>query len=340
MPPALKLAVTVDVEEEGLFTGRFPPTPAGLDNVAHLDRLLFITREFGFPLTLLSTYRVAENLVARRFLLAWRDRHGAELGAHLHHWNTPPLETPHGPQPVRLRRLPVKRVAEKLANLMDMHARAFGEGPQSFRMGRFDWNPGLLQLLPGLGFRVDSSMVPLTQVIGGPDHFLAPADPFWVSLGDSPFPDLLEAPLTLVPFFPRVARAIYRFSARFPGALGHLLRCWFPFVGAAGIQPVWFPSAWMRLAVHHHLKRGGGVLTLFLHSSELMPGGTPHVPSEQAVQRLLEKLKSFFTWLTNSHSVEGVTLTRLYGQIATGGLACPVRFLTPLGLDPDSGVVV
>jgi peptidoglycan/xylan/chitin deacetylase (PgdA/CDA1 family) len=135
--PTLKLAVTVDVEEEGLFTGRFPRSPSRVANVAHLDRLLFIAREYGFPLTLLITYRVAENPEGRRVLLAWRDRHGAELGAHLHHWNTPPFSTPDSLEPVRPSRLPQGLLADKLATLVKTHTRAFGEVPLAFRMGRF-----------------------------------------------------------------------------------------------------------------------------------------------------------------------------------------------------------
>jgi hypothetical protein len=102
---------------------------------------------------------------------------------------------------------------------------------------------------------------------------------------------------------------------------------------AAGIQPALFPLGWMRLAVHLHQCRGGRVLPLFFHSSELMPGGTPHIPTEKALQRLLAKLRSFFAWLTTCYSVEGVTRAGLSGEIAAGHFACPVLSLNHNGLD-------
>ncbi len=44
MSRRLKLVVTVDVEEEGLFTGRYPRIPPGVKNVQELRRIEFITR--------------------------------------------------------------------------------------------------------------------------------------------------------------------------------------------------------------------------------------------------------------------------------------------------------
>ena len=96
----MKLVISIDVEEEGLFSGLYPRTPPGVTNVAELARLAFIPRDFGLPLTLLVTYRVARDPAACRVLAQWRDRFGAEIGLHLHHWNTPPFADLPDPEPV------------------------------------------------------------------------------------------------------------------------------------------------------------------------------------------------------------------------------------------------
>ena len=44
----MKLVISLDVEEEGLFSGRYP-RESGVTNVAELRRLEFIPREFGLP---------------------------------------------------------------------------------------------------------------------------------------------------------------------------------------------------------------------------------------------------------------------------------------------------
>jgi hypothetical protein len=307
----MKLVISLDVEEEGLFSGCYPRTPAGVTNVAELRRLEFIPREWGFPLTLLVTYQVARDPAARQVLREWRDRYGAELGAHLHPWNTPPFGDLPFPEPVRSERMPRALLRAKLATLVETLTEAFGRAPTSFRMGRFDGGPQVLSLLPDFGFRVDSSMVPLTSKVGGPDYFLAAADPFPLPATRPEALPLLEAPLTMVPLWSRAPALIYHLSRAVPGAGGQLLRTWFPYVAAAGIHPAWFPLFSMRWAVQLHRRRKGQVLTMFLHSSELLPGGNPQFPTEAAVNRLVTKTRAFLTWLTQTGPVKGVTLSQL-----------------------------
>ena len=307
----MKLAISIDVEEEGLFSGEYPCTPQGVTNVAHLERLEFIPREFGLPLTLLVTYQVAQDAAARRVLERWRDRYGAEIGAHLHPWNTPPFVDLPEPEPVRSEKIPYWVLKEKLANLVSTIEEGLGVTPRSFRMGRFDWGPKLLSLLMEMGFQVDSSTVPLRQDAGGPDNFLAPNDPFLLPVPGSSGPPLVEAPLTMVPVFANTPRLIYRLSSVFSGSRGERLRAWFPYLLAAGIHPAWYPLASMRLAARLHRRRGGRVLNMFLHSTEIAPGGSPQFPTEAAVNRLIAKIRAFLTWLKATGPVQGVTLSDL-----------------------------
>src|SRR3974390_3177264 len=172
MSQPLYLAITLDVEEEGLFSGSYPRSVSGVANVAELKRLEFIARDFGFPLTLLVTYPVAQDSAAREVLAALQQERGAEIGVHLHPWNTPPFTELLDPEPIPTSRLPLTLMKAKLRSLVDCLTEAFQEPPRSFRMGRFDWSPGLLKLLPGSGLRVDSSMVPLTFKGEGRENFL------------------------------------------------------------------------------------------------------------------------------------------------------------------------
>jgi hypothetical protein len=312
MSEPLYLVITVDVEEEGLFSRKYPREGAGVANVAELRRLEFIPREFGFPLTLLLTYPVARDPIARQTLLTWRREHGAEIGAHLHPWNTPPFVDGPDPEPITTASLPLPLVAEKLATLVNCIAENFPEPPRSFRMGRFDWSSGLLKLLPRFGLTVDTSMVPLTIRGPGVPNFLTPTDPFWLDNPASPGGRLLEAPVTMAPVWEGSARALHRLAGLLPANLGEALLSRYRFVGVAGIHPAWFPWFSMRLAVRLHRRRGGRVLTLFLHSSELLPGGSPDFPDEAAVSRLVAKLRDFLAWLVNQGPVSGVTLSGLH----------------------------
>jgi hypothetical protein len=317
MTQPLYLIITIDVEEEGLFSGNYPRSGAGVANVAELARLTFVHREFGFPLTLLATYPVAQDPAAREVLAAWQQERGAEIGIHLHPWNTPPFTDLPDPEPIAAARLPLTLVEAKLKSLVDCLAEKFPEPPRSFRMGRFDWSPGLLKLLPGCGLRVDTSMVPLTFKGDGPQNFLAPPDPFWLEAPASPGSGLLEAPVTMVPVLKGSAKAVHRLANLLPGKAGRALLSRYRFVGAAGIHPAWFPLGSMRLAATLHKRRGGRVLTLFLHSSELFPGGSPDFPDAAAVSRLVAKLRDFLAWLVQQGPVTGLTLSGLYDLWAT-----------------------
>jgi len=307
----VQLVISIDVEEEGLFSGSYPRTPPGVTNVAELERLSFIPRDFGLPLTLLVTYQVARDPEACRVLARCRDRYGAEIGLHLHPWNTPPLVDLPDPEPVPAARLPREVLREKFAHLASQVRDNLSVRPRSFRMGRFDAGRRVWGLLPEFGLEVDSSVAPLTLKNADPRGFLAPADPFplWDSRpAENP---LLEVPITVVPVAPGTPKLIDRLAAAGPPAWERRLKSLFRYIGAVGVQPAWYPLASMQLAARLHRRRGGRVLTMFFHSSELKPGATQLFPTEAAVGRFAAKIRAFLAWLVKTGPVQGVTLTQL-----------------------------
>jgi len=337
----MKLVISIDVEEEGLFSGLYSRTPPGVTNVAELSRLAFIPRDFGLPLTLLVTYQVARDPAACRVLAEWRDRYGAEIGAHLHPWNTPPFADLPYPEPVRSEKLPRPLLRDKFASLLSQVRDGLTVTPRSFRMGRFDAGPQVFSLLREFGLEVDSSVAPLTRK--NPDHrfFLAPADPFFLGdIGPEGKP-LLEVPITLVPVVAGTPELIERLAAMVRPTWGDRLRSLYRYGGVAGVQPAMYPLVSLQLAAYLHRRRGGRVLTMYFHSSELKPGASRLFPSEAAVSRFVDKIRTFLTWLVQTGLVEGVTLTELgedwqradkpdVGQVAEG------EGTGPAGAEPGS----
>ena len=307
----MKLVISIDVEEEGLFSGHYARTPPGVTNVSALERLAFIPRDFGFPLTLLATYQVARDPAACRVLARWRDHYGAEIGAHLHHWNTPPFAHLSDPEPVASERLPRALLREKFASLVSQVQAGLSVTPRSFRMGRFDAGSQVFSLLPEFGLEVDSSVAPLTGKNPDPGFFLAPADPFPLSVAGYEGKPLLEVPITLVPVVAGSPELIERLAALAPPAWGARLRNSFRYGGVTGVQPAMYPLVSMQLAACLHRRRGGRVLTMYFHSSELQPGTNPLFTTEAAVGRFVNKIRTFLTWLVQTGPVEGATLTAL-----------------------------
>lgn len=314
----MKLVISIDVEEEGLFFGHYPRTPPGVSNVAELERLAFIPREFGLPLTLLVTYQVARDPAACRVLTQWRDRYGAEIGVHLHPWNTPPFLDLPEPEPIPSERLPGPLLQDKFANLLSQIRTNLEDAPHSFRMGRFDAGPRVWGLLPEFNLSVDSSVVPLTPKGIDARHFLAPADPFRLQALGLDANKLLEVPVTMVPVVAGTPGLITRLAARLPLYWGQRLQRSFRYVAAVGVQPAWYPLASMQLAAQLHRRRGGRVLTMFFHSSELKPGASRLFPTETAVDRFVGKIRTFLTWLVQTGPVQGVRLSDLRQDGETG----------------------
>lgn len=312
---SLRVVFSVDVEEEGLFSGRYAPVAKGVSNVAHLRRLEFVTREFGVPLTLLCTWPVLNDPGCRDILRHWREELGAEIGAHLHPWNTPPLSDEPEQAWTPSEAMDATLLDAKLTELVRICHEATGRAPTSFRMGRFDLGPTVRALLPRHGLKVDGSIVPVTWSPALPEAFLSPADPYPLHVGGETEACLTEAPVTMVPLSPALRDAVWRIArVSGPSAGGWLLKR-FHTLGATGTIPAWFPLASMKLAARLHLARGGRVVHLFLHSSELMPGCAPHVPDEAAISRVLRRTHDFLHWLERRAEafggLSGVTLSQL-----------------------------
>lgn len=310
--PALRVIVSLDVEEEGLFSGRYASDNCGVRNVALLRRLAPLTTELGFPLTLFCAHTVFASAEARPHLAWMRDNCGAEIAAHLHHWSTPPLhaeaEIPAGIRadgpPTRTDRLPRELLRQRLRTLLDAGREFQGAPLTSFRMGRWDLKSVVRPLLAEEGITLDSSVCPLRVFKDGPDHFLAPADPYWVD--DAP--GLLESPVTQIPVSRLLARLWHRCgaNAEFTDS--------FHFWGALSPNPVWHNPIVMRMAARAHMARGGRVLSLFWHSSEMLPGGSPNIPDQQAADALYAKIYGFLAWLARNYAVRGVTAAQLRAE--------------------------
>ncbi len=329
-----KIIISLDVEEEGLFSGQYARTGCSLKNVSLLPRLAAITRDLGFPLTLFCTYNVLADPASRDILAFMRDDLKSEIGAHLHHWSTPPLGASNGQggggmvdgpgssggsnasdyltAPERTDKISQDLLRARLRSLLDLGRDFLGRPMTGFRMGRWDLKAKVRPMLAEEGILVDSSVAPLRFFKDGADHFLAPADPYWVDCGGGR--RLLEAPITQISLFPFLPKSWHR--------LGHLLpETWQPgfidsFRGFSSLSanPLWHGGLIMKLAAKLHFARGGRILSLFWHSSEMMPGGSPHIPDQKAADELLRKITIYLQWLKDSFNVRGQTLSELYSD--------------------------
>src|SRR5205807_8923737 len=90
MSPPILLIVSVDTEEDNWQPCREGVT---IENLRELQRLAVLFQQLGVRATYFATYQVAIREWAAATLRLLRTG-GAEICAHLHPWNTPPLDEP------------------------------------------------------------------------------------------------------------------------------------------------------------------------------------------------------------------------------------------------------
>jgi len=304
----MELVLSIDVEEEGLFRGLYARKNPTVRNVAELARLSPLLEEFALPVSLLCTHSVFIDVAACRHLADMCARHRVEIGAHLHHWNTPPVES--GNDERQGYESP-GRVSEKLIEVRLAHLFAAGEAfcgkaLTSFRMGKWDLHRWHWPLLAAAGVLVDTSVRPLHYAPQGPDHFDAPSDPYMVNVQGHV---ILEVPLTCIPLCACLRHLSP--SCEDTGSVRMRLAASMQKWGALALLPVYHPLWAMKAVTKRHFAQGGRVLSLAWHSSEMLPGATPHFPNISTVEGFLGKIRDYLRWLTAWASVQGRTLDEL-----------------------------
>lgn len=327
--PPVPVLVTVDTEEDNWFPARDGVTNA---NIPGLIRLQAVLDNYKLRPTLLTTWQVARDPRAMEVVLRLRDEHGAEIGAHLHPWNTPPLDEAFGPDTFGLRRLPADLQARKLANLTDALEAATGVRPVSFRAGRWSLGTAGAAALVRAGYRTDSSVLPYLywyNVEDSPNYHRAPAFPWRVDGRrpvESPAPDgMVEIPPTVGfsrwPWRPwaSIDRLLQSAPARMLHLVGILART--KAIEKLALSPEVNGAEGMLALAGVGLAHGVPVLNVFLHSGALTPGHTPYVNSQAELHRFLGDLDRFFDGLGWLAPFQGMTLGVAGELVRSGTLA-------------------
>lgn len=293
--------ITIDTEGDNLWSR---PRTLTTRNAEFLPRFQALCEAFGLRPTYLVTHEMATSPAFREFAGDLLRRRTGEIGMHLHAWNTPPIVPLTSDdwrfQPY-LTEYPHQIIEQKVAVMTGLLEETFGVKMLSHRAGRWGFSSAYARVLVSHGYRVDCSVTPYVSWThhrgagnGGSDFTRFPTDAYFVDLDDIGRPGsspLLEVPMTIVP-----SRQPWRLVGR------RALDGW-PLA----------QRAWERLAPSVHWLRPNGrnrkavlrVLRLaeaerrsyvefMLHSSELMPGGSPRFPGVADIERLYRDLEALF----------------------------------------------
>ncbi len=294
--------ITIDTEGDNLWSG---PAEVTTRNAAFLPRFQALCERHGFRPTYLTNYEMATD---RQFAVWARgviDRGAGEVGMHLHAWNSPPHHalTAHDMRCMPyLVEYPDEVMRDKITTLTRLLEDVFGVPMLSHRAGRWAFDARYARILEELGYAADCSVTPgvdwrgskgKPDGAGGADYRSFAARPYFLDLDDIAVPGrsgLLEVPMTTLDTAPRLLRAHER---RWDG------------VAAAGRlrRRVW-PVEWLRPNGRnlHRMQRlidacvaeRRDYVEFMLHSSELMPGGSPTFPTEELIEALYRDMDALF----------------------------------------------
>ena len=321
------LIVSIDTEEDNWQPRRDGVT---VDNIRELPRLDALFQGLGVRATYFTTYQVAICHWAAAIL---RELHGAgaELGAHLHPWNTPPLDEPFVPRNTMLKNLPAALQLAKLERLTATLREAFGGRPVAFRAGRYGLGPDTVTALIRGGYRVDSSVTPFIsweEYDDGPTFIGAPIHQYRLA-GDADvrIPQtggaLLELPLSVGYNRPpsRAWASVYRaLSAPVLRPL-HLrgIASRAGIVKRIALSPETDSAADMLTLSRRLIDAGVRYLHLFLHSPSLSPGLSPFAPDRASVEGMYRSIASYVEGVGRVTSLRFVTVSEAATLLETTG---------------------
>jgi hypothetical protein len=326
------VVVSVDTEEDN-----WEPQRSGIsvENIRELPRLQAHCDRLGVPVTYFTTYQVAATPWAAGVL---RDLHAsgrAEVAAHLHPWNTPPLDEPFEPRNTMTWNLPKPLQRAKLAQLARTLEESTGVRPTSFRAGRFGLGRETTQVLIEQGFRVDSSVTPWMSWVGtdqGPDFVGAPLSPYALDGTTDPRTPVPGGPLQEIPLSFGYSRwpfdtwhAVYG-ALRRPwarplklGGLGVRLGLVRAITLSPEVSSVRDMLRLAQLLAAHDVPH----LSLFFHSPSLRPGLSQFVRTDADRERLYRMIAEF---------VEGVGRYRTPVFMTVGEAARRLAAPAPAGI--------
>ena len=324
MPEPIRYCVTVDTEEEWDWNSGYPTGPTRPENIRRLPEFQERMTAVGAAAVYFTNHAVLADPIGRAIIRELSTKPNVEIGLHIHPWNTPPL-APVDKVSARdsfLHNLPWDEQRAKLDSTLAAFAEA-GLKPTSFRGGRYSTSPQIQDHLRAAGVWVDCSVLPFNTWAddGAPDYRtrgLAPVRKPPQQLGGQA---VWELPLTygytrrnqafwhraLTLADSRVGRGL-----RLTGILdrtGIVSKAWLNFENPLGERMLQF------LAVLRRLRPP--FVSFTLHSSSLLPGGSPYNRTAADVAKMLERAETVLNRLRDWPEFQPATMTEIATHLET-----------------------
>lgn len=292
--------ITIDNEEDNQWN---PTAPETTINARYLQRFQTLCESFSFKPVYLTTYNMGQDPEFANLAIKALKNGNCEIGMHLHAWSTPPeyeLKKVNSERPYLIE-YPKDIMKKKIEILHESLTNKYGE-ITTHRAGRWAMNANYFEILGRYGYNCDCSVTPgkkWTKNVGatglaGPDYSNAQNIEYYVN------DKMLEVPVTIrkLHYFDPHKVCSLREIAR---EASHLIRgkqIW--------MRPSYSSLFEMKYLADYIAKSDEEYLMFMIHSSELMPGGSPYYKTEDDIEELYLTLHDLFKYIAKNY--EGITL--------------------------------
>ena len=300
--------ITIDTEADNQWDNNHECTT---ENSRYLPRFQELAEKYGFKPVWLTTYEMANDDYFVKYFKTKQDNNLCEIGMHLHAWNNPPYYKLKKETSERsyLIEYPYDVMDKKIQGLDKLLTKKFGLKPVSHRSGRWAMNDNYFKLLLKNGYKVDCSVTPHIDWsknlgesgIPGSDYSDFPEAVYYNG-------ELLEVPVTVKNIhFIQLDRI-----KSFKNVFGEMKR--FILGRNQWMRPDKYLSiSGIKKVIKECFKKNEYVMFM-IHSSELMPGGSPSFKTEESIEKLYKIIEDIFKYST-ALGYKGITLRDYYNML-------------------------
>lgn len=293
--------ITVDTEGDNLWSYNLGDD-ISTKNADYIQPFQSLCEKYGFKPVYLTNYEMANDDLFVKQAKKWLANGNCEIGIHLHAWNNPPLIDLRGPYNGNPYLIEYSEdvMRAKFDVIYNLLKEKFSIKPVSHRAGRWAMDNRYFNILKEYEVLVDCSHT---------------AGASWksqkgVTLGGSDYTNVSDIP-TIINGVLEVPISVLKSHRPFAGNVRHRARC---LIKGHGIylRPAGSLFDEMKYYLDNLSKRKDlDYVEFMIHSSELMPGGSPYFPDVKSVNKLYQTMDALFSY-AHRLGYQGITLKDYY----------------------------
>ncbi len=292
--------ITVDTEGDAIW-GKRRASAVTTENSKYIPRFQDLCEKYNFKPVYLTNYEMACDDKWVSYSCAKAKENKCEIGLHIHAWNTPPISDLQGTYNglPYITEYSAEEIADKVDTMVSLLKNRYEMDILSHRSGRWATNDVYFDILSQNGIRIDCSFTPELDLSKLPGNTVS---------GGNDYRKVCKYTHTLKSGIIEVPMTTRNVRASLTGSLKHKIKTlllgepmWLRPISKSEKQLEFLTDIVQR-------EKQTDYLEFMIHSSELMPGGSPYFKDSEDIEILYQTMDHYFEYVTKL-GYNGCTLT-------------------------------